>query len=64
MRLEVGTFPVKELVFGHRAMGIVGRASNCYLQLPSDEEHRTISRHHCLLDIDPPEVREIGRAHV
>src|SRR5262249_19477386 len=27
------------------------------LQLPDDDEHRVVSRHHCLLDIDPPDVR-------
>src|SRR5262245_40704455 len=48
---------VKELVFDYRTMGVVGRASNCYLQLPNDDEHRVVSRHHCLLDIDPPAVR-------
>ncbi len=25
--------------------------------LPSDEAHRPISRHHCLLDINPPDIR-------
>src|SRR5262249_50006259 len=29
----------------------------CDLQLPSDEAHRSVSRHHCQLDIDPPVVR-------
>jgi pSer/pThr/pTyr-binding forkhead associated (FHA) protein len=49
--------PIRELTFHNRTVGVVGRASNCYLQLPSDFVHLTASRHHCLLDIDPPDVR-------
>jgi pSer/pThr/pTyr-binding forkhead associated (FHA) protein len=32
------------------------------LQLPGDLLHRSVSRHHCLLDIDPPRVmvRDLG----
>jgi pSer/pThr/pTyr-binding forkhead associated (FHA) protein len=52
-----GNHAIKELVYNYRTMGIVGRAGNCYLQLPNDDEHRVVSRHHCLLDIDPPDIR-------
>jgi pSer/pThr/pTyr-binding forkhead associated (FHA) protein len=52
-----GNKAIKELVYDYRTMGIVGRASNCYLQLPNDEDHSVVSRHHCLLDIDPPDIR-------
>ena len=48
---------IKELNFHSRTIGIVGRGSNCYIQLPGDLMHQTISRHHCLLDIEPPKVR-------
>ncbi|KJU82750.1 Serine/threonine protein kinase-like protein [Candidatus Magnetobacterium bavaricum] len=30
---------------------------DCYPRLPDDEDHRTISRHHCLFDINPPGIR-------
>lgn len=49
--------PVKELVFSNRAICTVGRAHDCHVQLPGDLLHRAISRHHCLLDINPPVVR-------
>lgn len=49
--------PEKELVFSNRAICTVGRAHDCSVQLPSDLLHRAISRHHCLLDINPPVVR-------
>lgn len=35
----------------------MGRADDCHPQLPGDKAHRTISRHHCLLDINPPDIR-------
>ncbi|MFI5720296.1 protein kinase [Nocardia sp. NPDC051750] len=43
--------------FHERASCIVGRATGCSPQLPNDEHHRTVSRHHCLLDINPPQAR-------
>jgi eukaryotic-like serine/threonine-protein kinase len=54
--------PERELVFSNRTICTVGRAHDCYLQLPCDLLHRAISRHHCLLDIDPPVVlvRDLG----
>jgi len=54
--------PAREFVFGDRTICTVGRAQDCYLQLPGDFLHRAISRHHCLLDIDPPviRVRDLG----
>jgi serine/threonine-protein kinase len=35
---------------------IVGRDPDCDIQLPPDEDHRDISRHHCMLAIEPPSV--------
>jgi serine/threonine-protein kinase len=46
-----------EFVFDERTTCLIGRASDCQVMLPSDEAHRPISRHHCLLDINPPDVR-------
>ncbi|MGO4753397.1 FHA domain-containing protein, partial [Streptomyces sp. 2MCAF27] len=43
--------------FPERATCVVGRADDCTLQLPEDEGYSGISRHHCLLDINPPDVR-------
>lgn len=50
--LEGNTFP-----FDARTLCIVGRALDCNLKLPDDQAHSTISRYHCLLDINPPEIR-------
>jgi pSer/pThr/pTyr-binding forkhead associated (FHA) protein len=41
---------------------IIGRSSDCDLQLPSGLEFMEVSRHHCELHIDPPavQVRDLG----
>jgi hypothetical protein len=44
-------------VFEERTTCVLGRADDCAPRLPDDEHHRTASRHHCLLDINPPEAR-------
>jgi serine/threonine-protein kinase len=36
---------------------VIGRAEDCEIRLPGEPEFLAVSRHHCLLDIDPPEVR-------
>jgi eukaryotic-like serine/threonine-protein kinase len=36
---------------------IMGRHKDCNLKLPDDEQHDTISRYHCLLDVNPPDIR-------
>ncbi len=43
--------------FDERTTLIIGRGVDCYPRLPDDEFHRTISRNHCLLDINPPAIR-------
>ncbi|NEP45038.1 MAG: FHA domain-containing protein, partial [Okeania sp. SIO2H7] len=43
--------------FKDRTTCLIGRSSDCQLKLPNDELHRTISRYHCLLDINPPDIR-------
>jgi pSer/pThr/pTyr-binding forkhead associated (FHA) protein len=52
-----GTPHGKEYVFGERTRCIIGRADDCDIQMPADYEHTDVSRHHCMLDIDPPSVR-------
>ncbi|MEO3845483.1 protein kinase [Streptomyces sp. B22F1] len=55
----------KTYEFHERTTCIVGRADGCTLQLPEDEQYSGISRHHCLLDINPPDVRvrDLGSAN-
>lgn len=47
----------KKFRFRERDTCVLGRASDCKPRLPDDKEHRFVSRHHCLLDINPPDVR-------
>jgi eukaryotic-like serine/threonine-protein kinase len=47
----------QEYVFDERATCIIGRSSECSVKIPDDESHKMISRHHCLLDINPLDIR-------
>lgn len=47
----------KEYIFESRDTCLVGRSPNCQLQIPNNTAHNGISRYHCLLDINPPDVR-------
>ncbi len=47
----------QEFVFDERTTGIVGKVEGCHPRLPQDADHRTVSRHHCLFDINPPDIR-------
>ncbi|GIH14275.1 protein kinase domain-containing protein [Rugosimonospora africana] len=57
LRLIRGRLDRTEYVFDERTTCVIGRATGCVPRLPSDEYHRTVSRHHCLLDINPPDAR-------
>jgi WD40 repeat protein/serine/threonine protein kinase len=60
-----GSLKGQEYEFGDRTTCVIGRAKDCNLQLPNDEHHKTISRYHCLLDINPPaiRIRDLGSLH-
>jgi pSer/pThr/pTyr-binding forkhead associated (FHA) protein len=47
----------KRFVFSEPWICLVGRANDCDIQVPSDESSLEVSRHHCLLEINPPQVR-------
>jgi len=57
--LEViqGKLQGQEFVFDEPTTCIIGRSEDCQPRIPNDEEHKQISRHHCLLDINPPDIR-------
>ncbi|GAA4560849.1 protein kinase domain-containing protein [Planotetraspora kaengkrachanensis] len=57
LRLVKGRLDRTEYVFDERTTCVLGRADDCAPRLPSDDHHRTVSRHHCLLDINPPDIR-------
>ncbi len=52
-----GKLQGKQFSFDCRTTCIIGRAKDCNIQIPNDAEHETISRYHCLLDINPPDIR-------
>lgn len=60
-----GSLQGQKFEFSDRTTCIIGRAKDCSLKLPNDESHKTISRYHCLLDINPPDirVRDFGSLH-
>ncbi|MCV3215143.1 serine/threonine-protein kinase [Plectonema radiosum NIES-515] len=52
-----GSLKDQEFIFDCRTTCILGRSPDCNPKLPDDEAHRIISRYHCLLDINPPNIR-------
>lgn len=57
LKVIEGKLQGQEFVFDERTTCIIGRAKDCRPQVPDDDDHQTISRYHCLLDIDPPDIR-------
>ncbi|WP_435972844.1 protein kinase domain-containing protein [Streptomyces sp. Qhu_M48] len=57
LTLVKGRLDPAEYVYDERTTCVLGRSSDCSPQLPNDEHHRTVSRHHCLIDINPPDIR-------
>ena len=51
-----GSLSGREFVFTGRTLCIMGRDPECRLCLRGEPPDRTVSRRHCLLDIDPPHV--------
>lgn len=62
MTVTQGKLQGMQYIFEERTTCIIGRAKDCNPKLPSDKEHSTISRYHCLLDINPPQIciRDFG----
>ncbi len=57
LTVDGGSLAGKQFVFEQPAHCVVGRAADCPLRLAGAFEHAWVSRHHCVLDIDPPHVR-------
>jgi pSer/pThr/pTyr-binding forkhead associated (FHA) protein len=49
-------------VFDEPACCIVGRGHDCDIRVDSDSASATVSRHHCVIEINPPyiQVRDLG----
>jgi len=60
LKVIEGKFTGKEFTFKKHNSYIVGRAKDCNLKFP--DKQRAISRHHCILDVNPPDiqVRDLG----
>src|SRR6476660_4248655 len=52
-----GDLPPNTLTFEERMTCIMGRGRECYPGLVIHDHSGTVSRHHCLLDINPPDIR-------
>lgn len=57
LTVTAGANSGQQFPFAERTSCIVGRAQDCYPRLIPAGKHSTISRHHCLLDINPPDIR-------
>ncbi len=62
LKIVQGGLSPEEFSFSERSTCVIGRALDCNITLPDDQAHSTISRYHCLLDINPPEIciRDFG----
>jgi eukaryotic-like serine/threonine-protein kinase len=52
-----GSLAGKQYLFNEARNCFIGRGSDCEVRLPNKLEYMSVSRHHCLLEVDPPEVR-------
>lgn len=52
-----GAMQGREFVFDRAGEYFIGRSADCAVRLPQEMETLDVSRHHCLLDIDPPVIR-------
>jgi pSer/pThr/pTyr-binding forkhead associated (FHA) protein len=57
-----GDIGENEFVFDSPSRCVIGRAIDCEIHIPGSTEHGFVSRHHCMLDIQPPlvRVRDLG----
>jgi pSer/pThr/pTyr-binding forkhead associated (FHA) protein len=56
LTITTGKLSGKQYIFDSRSTCIIGRGEDCNLQI-ADNIDMTVSRYHCLLDINPPEMR-------
>jgi pSer/pThr/pTyr-binding forkhead associated (FHA) protein len=57
LRIKNGKLAGKTYEFRDLERCLIGRAKDCEIRLPNEPDYLTASRHHCLLDIDPPTIR-------
>jgi pSer/pThr/pTyr-binding forkhead associated (FHA) protein len=47
----------QDFVFTSWTVCTIGRSTDCLVRIPGDPSNLIVSRHHCLLEIEPPVVR-------
>lgn len=64
LKFTQGDMAGKQIECGEPTVLILGRAKDCQPKFPK-EGHERISRHHCLVEINPPDVRirDLGSLH-
>lgn len=57
-----GPLAGRQFAFDEPTLCLIGRSHDCTIALPLEAEHLDISRHHCLVELDPPSlrVRDLG----
>jgi pSer/pThr/pTyr-binding forkhead associated (FHA) protein len=62
LKVVQGNLLGQEFLFHDPGQCLIGRMEDCDIQVTRDQGFTDISRHHCLLDIDPPtlKVRDLG----
>jgi len=56
LTITTGKLSGKQYIFDSRTSCLIGRNDDCHLSI-TDEFDQRVSRYHCLLDINPPEIR-------
>lgn len=51
-----GKMKEKEFAFDRPKECLVGRSEDCDIKVPDNYDNLDVSRHHCLLHIDPPSI--------
>jgi len=57
LTLMDGSLAGQRYCIAGRHVCVVGRGEECTLRLPDEPEYNTVSRYHCVLDVDPPQIR-------
>jgi serine/threonine-protein kinase len=57
LRIKDGKCGGKKYALQDASRCLIGRGQDCDIRLPNETAFLTVSRHHCLLDIDLPTIR-------
>jgi hypothetical protein len=57
LTVAAGDSKGKEFTFDDRTVCVAGRAEACHVRFSSEAASKYLSRYHCLLDINPPNIR-------